>query len=253
MKHILIHSLGLLAVFLMTGCQNPTDTTGNEDPTNKSGQPIPTIDYTGNLEFGGVLATISFEFQTAPNFPSVQFAMGYAYFGNGDNAGDVSVNGQPLSAENSGATTWYSSFSASNPSSLSGVSFNGSLHSWSVSGSDKVPAFEVNVTSPGNFNITSPQSGTVDISNGLSLYWNGTGGNDSLLVVLVDLDNNKTFTRAGIRFNDGKITIEKADLSGFSGEALLQLVRYNYAMHTTNDKYYVAVAEVVKQTTITIQ
>ncbi len=253
MKQLLMYSLGLVTVLLLAGCQNPTDTAGNDDSTNKSGQPIPSVNYTGDLEFGGILATISFEFETAPNFPAAQFTMGYAFFGNGDNAGDVTVNDQPLSAESSGNTTWYSSFSQTNPSNLSNVYFNGSWHSWSVGGSDKVPAFEVRVTSPYNFSITSPQSGTVDISNGLTLYWSGSGGNDSLMIVLVDLDKNKTYTRSGIRFNDGKITIDKADLSGFSGDALLQLVRYNYAIHTTDDRYYVAVAEIVKQATITIQ
>ena len=251
-KPLMIITTVLLAAAFLGGCQNPTDSAANDDPTNKSGQPIPSIDYSGDQEFGGLMATISFEFQTVPNFPAVQFAMGYAFFGEGQNAGDIYINQQPLSTESSSGSTWYTSFSQTSPSNLSGVYFNGSQHKWDIGGSDKVPAFSLSVTSPRSFNITSPTGGTVDISDGLAIYWSGSTGGDSILVNLVDLDNSKTFTKSGIRFNDGKVKINKADISGFKGEALLQLVRYNHALHTTDDKYYVAVAEIVKQMTISI-
>jgi len=246
----------LFGMFWVTACQNPTDSNdASSGDTNKSGQPIPSPTVNGDQTPGGVLATISFDYETVPGFPPASFAMGYAYFGdNGDNAGDVSVNGNTLSVESQSGSQWYTSFSQTNPSTLSGVSFNGSVHNWQVGGAGDVPAFELGVVSPTTFTVNSPGNGTtVDISQGLYIEWSGGNGVDSMMVLLVDLDKNTTFTRGGINFRNGDVTIAKADLAGFSGDVLLQVVRYNYALHTTDDTYYVAVSEIVKQTTFTIQ
>ncbi|KAA3614817.1 MAG: hypothetical protein D8M58_10195 [Calditrichaeota bacterium] len=255
MNKLQIKLLYLLFAGLLFSCSSSTDSNGDggESDINKSGQPMPSVTSVEGLEFGGVLATVLFEFETIPGFPAAQFAMGYAWFGNGDNAGDVAVNEQPLMAESQSGSTWYNSFSQTNPSSLNNVSFNGSNHNWEVAGNGDIPAFDLAVSSPSSFTLTSPVSGNIDKSNGLNITWVGSLNNtDSMLVLVVDLSNSKTYIAQGLP-NNGQHSIEAADLSDISGEAMIQVVKYRYNLYQTETKFYQAVAEIVKQVTVTFQ
>jgi hypothetical protein len=254
MKKILTRSLYLLIAGLLFSCSSATDSSGsNSDDTNQSGQPMPSVNNVEGLEFGGILSTILFEFETVPNFPPAQFAMGYAWFGNGEKAGDVAINEQPLSAESSSGSTWYTSFSQTSPSSLSNVSFNGSVHRWGVTGDGDVPAFDMQVTSPTSFSLLAPTTGEIDKSKGLAFSWTGgfSGATDSMLVIVVDLSNSKTVVKQGLA-NNGSYTISADELSDISGEAMIQVVKYRYNIYTTDNKFYQAIAEIVKQVTVTI-
>jgi hypothetical protein len=254
MKKLLTQASYLIFASLIFSCSSATDSGGgNGDESNQSGQPMPSVNNVEGLEFGGILSTILFEFETVPNFPPVQFAMGYAWFGSGDKAGDVAINEQPLSAESSSGSTWYTSFSQTSPSSLSNVSFNGSKHSWGITGSGDVPAFDIEVVSPSSFTLISPTSGEVDKSNGISLSWTGGyfGATDSMLVMVVDLSNSKTVVKQGLP-NNGSYLIPAEELSSISGEAMIQVVKYRYNIYTTDRKFYQAIAEIVKQVTVTI-
>ncbi len=254
MKKLLTQASCLLFAGLIFSCSSATDSgDSSSDKTNQSGQPIPSINNIEGLEFGGILSTILFEFETVPNFPPVQFAMGYAWFGNGEKAGDVAVNQQPLSAESSSGSTWYTSFSQTSPSTLSNVSFNGSKHIWGVTGDGDVPAFDVEVTSPTGFSLLAPSTGEIDKSNGIAISWTGgyAGATDSMLVIVVDLSNSKTVIKQGLP-NNGFYTLSAEELSDISGEAMIQIVKYRYNIYTTDNKFYQAIAEIVKQVTVTI-
>ncbi len=255
MENLLTKVFYLLLASLLFSCSSATDSDGdsNSSDVNQSGQPMPNVSDVEGMEFGGVLATIAFEFETAPGFPAIQFAMGYAWFGNGDNAGDVAVNQQPLSAESQSGNTWYNSFSPTSPLSLENVNFNGSSHSWAVAGSGDIPAFDLAVTSPSSFTLTSPVAGVVDKSSGLNINWYGSlNSTDSMLVIIVDLSNSKTYTKQGLS-NNGQFTISSSDLSDISGEAMIQVVRYRYNLYTQDGKFYQAVSEIVKQINVTFQ
>ncbi len=257
LRIVVVLALGL-SLFLMGCDKKSTDANNDNNQTqemNQSGQPMPTISTGEGFELGGILATISFQFQTIPGYPAVEFIMGYAYFGKGQDAGTVSVNGEQLSKQSAGGIVYYNSFSQTNPSSLKNTKFDGSMHQWDVSGSGDVPAVKIGVASPTAFTLTAPAAGDVDKSKGLTISWNGGGANsaDSMLVMLVALDNSqKVYIKQGLP-NNGNFTIPAADLSGFNGQAMLQVVKYRFSITTISGKQYTAVAEIVKQVQLNIQ
>lgn len=251
----LLFPIIFLSFFFLFACSeedNPTepnDTGNGNATTNNSGQPIPSMAQSGD----GVLATISYEFQTAAGFPPVGIIMGFAQFGGGIDAGNVTVNGNALGKTTQSGTTFYVTPSPSNPTqSLSGVNFDGSNHNWEVSGSGDVPQISGSVASPTNFSVSSPaNNSTVSKANGVNVNWNNTSSNSRVLVVLAQLDNSGNYYSADVDDN-GSHTIAAADISGFSGQSMLQVVKYNYASASAGGKTYYMVSEIVKSVTITV-
>ena len=247
----------LFTILFLASCSEedsptePTDT-GNgsgQGTTNNSGQPIPSMAQSGD----GVLATISYEFQTVPGLPSASISMGFAQFGSGIDGGDVSVNGNSLGKTSQSGTTFYITPSPSNPTqSLSGVSFDGSNHSWQVSGNGDVPQVNGSVASPNSFSVSGPaNNASITKSNGVDVSWTNTSANSRVLVVLVDIDNSGNYYAADVDDN-GNHTIASGDISSFSGECMLQVVKYNYNTASAGGKTYYLISEIVKSTTITL-
>lgn len=245
----------LLSFTLLMSCSkddsNPTEPGDGENNgnTNNSGQPIPTVAQSGD----GVLATISYEFQTAPGFPAATLTMGFAQFGNGVEGGNVSVNSNSLGKASQNGTTFYISPSPSNPTqSLTGVNFDGSNHNWQVSGSGNVSQINGSVSSPTNFTVSSPASNTtISKSSGITVNWNNTSANSQVLIVLAPINNSGSYYSAETNDN-GNYTIASGDLSSFSGECLLQVVKFNYNTASSGGKTYYLIAEIVKSVTITV-
>ncbi len=249
----------IIALFsALWGCDSstaPKDDNSSVQEVNQSGQPIPLSSGSSELEFGGVMASISFQFQTVPGFPAAEFVMGYAYFNHGSDAGEVKINNQALKSEGSSGSSWYTSFSQTSPSSLQDVNFNGTQHNWTVSGKGDIPALNASVTSPLKFNLTSPLTGaTITKSSGMNITWSGGSAQsaDSMLVMLLDLSNSKTILEQGLP-NNGQYTIDSGKLKDFSGDAFLQVVKYRYSITETGNFYYSAVAEIVNQASIIIE
>ncbi|MCZ7604018.1 MAG: hypothetical protein QY331_06490 [Melioribacteraceae bacterium] len=246
----------LFSMFLLISCNkedgSPTEPEdgGGSGNTNASGQPMP--DFGGNSD--GVLATINYEFQTMPGFPAAQLSMAFAQFGTGIDGGNVSVNGNSLGKTSQGSTTFYMTPSPSNPTqTLTGVSFDGSNHNWQVSGNGSVPQMSGGVQSPSNFSLTGPaNNATVSKSGGINITWSNASNNSNVLVVLAALDNSGSYYAAEGLSDNGSYTIPAGDISGISGQAMLQVVKYNYAPVSAGGKTYYAVAEVVKSVTITV-
>ena len=245
----------LLSFMLLMSCSkddgNPAEpgagnNTGN---TNNSGQPMPSIAQSGD----GVLATISYEFSTVPGFPAAALTMGFAQFGNGVDAGNVSVNSNSLGKTSQGSTTFYISPSPSNPTqTLTGVNFDGSNHNWQVGGSGNVSQFNGSVSSPTNFSVSSPaNNASVSKANGINVSWNNSSASSRVLVVLAPVDNSGSYYSSDVN-DSGSHTIASADLSGFSGQCMLQVVKYTYNSASSGGKTYYLVAEIVKSLTITL-
>ncbi|NUN10956.1 MAG: hypothetical protein HUU54_17405 [Ignavibacteriaceae bacterium] len=244
----------LVSGLTFLGCEkeesNPTGGGGNNNNTNPSGQPMPSFDTLAN--YNGTLATIYYS-TTIMGF-SVDQAMAFASFGtNGVDAGTVSVNGNNIPATAAGSSTYYMIPSAANPTqTLSGVNFNGSNHTWSIGGSANVSAFNASVTSVSNFNVTYPVSTTTHSkSSSLAVNWNNGNSNNKVMIVLTGTSGTGTYMSAELSDN-GSYTIPSSSLSGFSGQVLMQVVKYRYSVAASGGKSYVLISEVVKQVTFTI-
>ncbi len=251
----LFSTIFLLSFFLLISCSsddgNPTEPSGgdNQGTTNLSGQPLPGVATSAD----GVLATINYEFQAIPGFPAVALTMGFAQFGGGVDAGTVMVNSNSLGKTSQGGTTFYISPSPTNPTeSLNGISFNGSNHSWQVSGAGDVPQFSGSVVSPSSFTLSAPaNNAAVSKANGVNISWNNTNGNTKVLIVLVSVSNSGQYYSTEVNDN-GSFTIPSSEISSFSGECLLQVVKYNYNSANAGGKTYYMISEIVKSVTITL-
>jgi hypothetical protein len=247
----------VLVVVLLASCSdkkdNPTETDDtNNAIQNKSGQPIPAFEGTN---VGGVMATISYEFASFPSLPPVSITMGFAQFGDkGVDAGNVSVNGSSLGKITQSGYTYYMVPDPANPlGTLSNVYFDGSIHNWSVSGGNGVPALSGGVTSPVSFNITAPASNaSVSAASGLTVSWNG-GTSSKVLVYLVSLSSSGKAVFSQDLADDGSHTFTASEMTGITGQVMIQVVKYRYNEIASGGKSYYAVAEIVKSVNATIQ
>lgn len=255
-KKILLQATLVSLLALFASCDKiddnpifPDDNSGTVG--NKSGHPIPSLTWLAKPN--GIVTTISFD-QLVSGF-KINYVMGYAHFGtsNSLDAGTVSVNGNSLTKYSSGSI-YYSSFNPTAPATLTGVNFNGTAHSWNVAGKNSIPQFELAVSSPLEFELTSPSSGaTVSKTSDLDITWTITGGSaDSIMIFLSPTTGSVTPYSSNILPNNGFSRILSAELSRFSGSAILQVVKFKYAYTTQNDQLFLGMAEIVKSNAVTI-
>ncbi len=242
----------VLLLIVLIGCSdssNPTDSSGKTN-SNLAGYPVPDISGT---DINGVLTTIQVEIANPiPGFPGITTNIGFAYFGNGENAGKVSVNANEVPLTNQGGTNMYMLPSPSNPlAMLTNVYFNGSSHTWAVSGGGSVASFTGSVSSPVTFNMIAPVAGTtVSKSQALQVTW-GSGTSSKVLIQIVSTGSNnaKVYPEQS---DNGSFTIPAADLSSFSGDCMVYIVKYNYNIISANSKNYALISEIVKSHTIKV-
>ncbi len=255
-KFILTIFISILTLTLIScdKLENPLDTQGdgNTVVSNKSGQPIPQID--GEAELGGVLTTIKFDMEAAQGLPSVGIVMGFASFGDEEDAGTISVNGNVLGKSEYDGKTYYMSPGLGSFESLANVEFNGSEHAWEVSGAGNIPAFSASVVSPTDFEVQSPSADSaINKSGGLEIRWSGESDNSKMLFVLVGLDGEgDPYIEQEVPDN-GLHTIPASALSAFSGQVMLQIVKYKYNFASAGGKQFVIISEVVKSVRVTLQ
>ncbi len=257
-KSFLFFVTAFLAVSLFfVGCKkdnnNPTDSNNNTTPTTEPKQPMPT--FGGTVD--GVVAAI--QFSTTYYGITVEEDMGFATFGNGTDAGAVTVNGKSIAKITSGSTVYYNSFASTdplNPPTSLDLNWNGGNHAWSVAGAGNTPVFTIDVTSPTTYTLSNPTATTVaPKTSNLTVTWSGAYGSslDSVMIVLVPMSGSGTTFTATTTNKTGSYSIPSNSLSGFSGDALLEVVKYRYAMKTVSGKTYVGVAEIVNTVTFKIQ
>ncbi len=255
-KFILTILISFLTLTLIScdKIENPFDTQedGNNVVSNKSGQPIPQID--GEAEVGGVLTTIKFDMEAAQGLPSVGIVMGFASFGDEEDAGTVSVNGNELGKSEYDGKVYYMSPSLGSFESLANVEFDGSEHVWELSGAGNIPAFSGSVVSPTDFEVLSPAADSViNMSEGLEIRWSGESDDSKMLFVIVGLDSEgDPYVEQEVPDN-GLHTIPASALSGFSGKVLLQIVKYKYNLGSAGGKQFALISEVVKSVGVTLQ
>ncbi|MFA7289625.1 MAG: hypothetical protein WC055_12180 [Melioribacteraceae bacterium] len=245
-----ISVLFLAATITFTGCKSedsPTEPSTPGGSSNASGQPLPKMEGSA-----GVLATIQYEMAAPiPGFPAIMMQMAFASLADGADAGAVSVNSNAIATLKSGGKTYYMAPNPSNPTaSLSNVNFNGSSHSWVVAGGNGVSAINGSVNSPTNFTLSAPVKDANVSKNGFQATWTG-GSNSKIFVVIAQVSNGKTFSKEGLSDN-GSYSFTSSDLSGISGQAMLQVVKYNYNKVSSGGKDYYLIAEIVKSVNVTV-
>jgi len=250
-------SILLVTTLLFSGCNKNEDNPlnpggGNDNDVNNSGQPIPTI-----LGTDGMMATIAFSY-TFPGSPlSFDYVMGYALLGlpSGVNAGAVSVNGNNINFATGNGMNYYNSFSQTNPSSLSNVTFNGSQqHTWTVVGGNGVPAINDGLVAPNTFEITAPVSNsTITKTNALNVTWSNPTTTDSVMVVIVSLTGGTPYV-SSLLPNNGSFTIPATSMTTLPlGDAMLEVVKFRYKIATVGSKSYAIIAEIVKVANVKLE
>jgi len=248
--------LSIILMLTVIACSekknNPTEPGNNDNGlSNKSGQPIPAFEGTN---VNGVMATISYEFASYPGIPAIALNMGFAQFGeSGVDAGVVTVNSNELGKLASSGSTYYLSPSPTNPTaSLSGVNFDGSAHSWTVSGGNGIPSLSGSVTSPYSYEITAPASNaTVSKASGLTVSWVG-GTNSKVLVYIIALSGSGAAVFSQDLTDNGSHTFSASEVASISGQVMIQVVKYRYNEIATGGKSYYAIAEIVKSVNATV-
>jgi len=244
---------------LLAACSSdPASPSDSGTTTNPSGQPVPS--FASKIppgQWGGSMATIQFSY-TAPGFPfPIDMNMGFAQFGQtGIDAGSVSVNDNDLGRIENGSTVVYNSFSPTSPTTLDDISFDGSDHTFIVSGSTGVPAMTQTVRSATSFTLTTPvANSTIQKASGITVQWSGgsASSDEHVLIAISPSENDRfAYVREEIP-NTGSYTIPAADLAPYSGQVTLHVARYRYVSQNHGGKEYFAFSEVAKQLSITLQ
>ncbi len=255
MKHIKFVILMLVTILIIASCkeENPTEPVP-EESGNLSGQPLPYSSGADN--FNGILATIQYEYDAGvPGFPPVDFAMGYAQFGNMVDAGTVSVNNTNLSKSKQGDRVFYILPGPGSTNQLDNANFDGSLHQWKVSGSGNIPSFEGEISSAIKFELKTPLNGsTISKNSDLSITWQKSGYADQrILINLVSVNDSKVVFSEEDLADNGVYTIESSKINSLNGEVLIQVVKYRAKEISVNGKVYLIISEVVKSVTVSVK
>ncbi|MCX7874583.1 MAG: hypothetical protein N2321_00290 [Melioribacteraceae bacterium] len=245
----------VLFLLLINGCKkedNPVESDATKDIANPTGQPMPS--FANTPDFGGSMASINY-YVAAPiaGLPDVSTNAASAIFGDGVDAGAVSVNNNQLGKLNAGGKTYYMAPDVNNPTNVLNLSWGGANHSWSVAGANGIPALNGAVRSPNDYSITSPTANaSVTKSNGIQVRWSNTSTTSKILVQIINI-KDKGQAKVYQELNDnGSYTIPASDLTSFSGDCQLFVVRYNYNSVTAANKKYYMVSEIVKSINIKV-
>lgn len=254
MKKIKFLSIVLFVLAItFSGCKkesNPTEPTTTTDITNPTGQPMPS--FANQTDIIGVMATVYYYMAAPiPGLPDIATSAATAIFNNGVDAGAVTVNNNNLGKLNAGGKFYYMAPDVNNPMNQLNLSWNGATHSWNVTGGNGIPAISGSVKSPFDYSVSQPTANaSVTKSTGLQVKWTNTSSTTKMLIQIVNVkDKGQAKVYQDIADN-GSFTIPSADLSSFSGDCMLFVVKYNYNILTVSGKKYVIVSEIVKSVNI---
>ncbi|MBI5807715.1 MAG: hypothetical protein HZA74_04875 [Ignavibacteriales bacterium] len=256
MKKIKSLSIMLLIIALtFSGCKkadNPTEPTTTTDITNPTGQPMPS--FANQTDVLGVMASVYY-YMAVPiaGLPDIATSAASAIFNNGVDAGAVTVNNYTLGKLNAGGKIYYMAPDVNNPMNQLNLSWNGATHSWNVAGGNGIPAISGSVKSPFDYSVSQPTANaSVTKANGITVKWTNTSSTTKTLVQIVNLKDKGQAKVYQELADNGSFTIPAADLSSFSGDCMLFVVKYNYNILTVSGKKYVLVSEVVKSINIKV-
>lgn len=256
MKNVKQTLIAFLVIgLLITGCKkedNPTESNTTTNISNPTGQPMPS--FSSSADYGGAMASISY-YISAPiaGLPDVSTNAASAIFGDGVDAGAVTVNNNQLGKLNAGGKTYYMAPDVNNPMNVLNLSWGGANHSWNVAGANGIPALSGSVKSPNDYSITSPSNNaSVTKSSGIQVKWSNTSTTSKILVQMINLKNNGQAKVYQELTDNGSYTIPAADLSSFSGDCQIFVVRYTYNYVTAGGKKYYMVSEIVKSINVKV-
>lgn len=245
----------LIAGFILNGCKkedNPTEPNTTKDISNPTGQPMPS--FSSTADYGGAMASINY-YVAAPiaGLPDISTNAASAIFGDGIDAGAVTVSGNQLGKLTAGGKTYYMAPDMNNPMNVLNLSWNGATHSWSVAGGNGIPAISGSVKSPSDYSITSPTANaSVTKSNGIQVKWSNTSTTSKIVVQIINIKDNGQAKVYQELTDNGSFTIPAADLTSFSGDCQLFVVRYNYNPVSASGKKYYMISEIVKSINIKV-
>lgn len=248
---LLIVSLFIVAI---TGCKkedNPTESTSGTDISNPTGQPMPS--FSEQADYGGAMASIYY-YMAAPiaGFPDVATSAASAIFNGGVDAGAVTVNGNSLGKIAANGKTYYMAPDVNNPFNQLNLSWNGTNHSWNVAGANGIPALTGSVKSPNDYSVTLPAANsTVSKASGIQVKWSNPSSSKALIQI-VNISNKSQVKVYQEIVDNGSYTIPAADLTNFSGDCMIFVVKYNYTSTSASGKKYFFVSEVVKSVAVKV-
>ncbi|MFZ5948285.1 MAG: hypothetical protein ACOYU5_10025 [Stygiobacter sp.] len=252
-KYILLATL--VFGFLITGCKkenNPTEPNSSTNISNPTGQPMPS--FSSSADYGGAMASINY-YMAAPiaGLPDISTNAATGIFGDGVDAGAVTVNSNQLGKLTTNGKTYYMAPDMNNPMNVLNLSWGGANHSWNVAGANGIPALSGSVRSPNDYTITTPlNNASVTKSSGIQVKWSNTSTTSKILVQLINIQNKGQVKVYQDLTDNGSYTIPAADLSSFSGDCQLFVVRYTYNSVTAGGKKYYMVSEIVKSINVKV-
>ncbi|MGE3801017.1 MAG: hypothetical protein AB7H80_08360 [Candidatus Kapaibacterium sp.] len=251
MKQIILCGMAI-SLLLISSCKDaPNEPTPQERYANSSGQPLPDISDIDNI--GGVLGT----YLIKQNF-GISIEQAFAQFGTtGLDAGEVSLNGYPLTQQLVNGSVIYSSSGSSTPTiDIPGVVFDGSDHEFTVVGSSDVPAVTVSVPGANDFLLLKPLlASQINRADGLDIQWTGgsASSDERMLISISSTASNQTTTFISKDVpNSGSYSFSTADLGNISGTVVLNVAKYRMGTVDVSGKTYVALSEVIFARAISI-
>jgi YHS domain-containing protein len=243
-----------VVVLAVTGCKKedtPTEVTSSTNISNPTGQPMPNFET--QADYGGAMASIYY-YMASPiaGLPDVATNAASAIFNGGVDAGAVVVNNNSLGKISASGKTYYMAPDVNNPFNQLTLSWNGTNHSWNVAGANGIPAITGSVKSPYDYSVTLPTANTsVAKANGIQVKWSNTSSAKALIQI-VNISNKSQVKVYQEVADNGNYTIPAADLTNFSGDCMIFVVKYNYSSTTAGGKKYFFVSEVVKSVNVKV-
>lgn len=261
-KSLTILLTSFLALGMFSCGEDLSTNVVNTDENPSLYQPMPTYSVAD-----GVMGTVQFLYSPTafPQDNPILMKAGFARFGRFTlpglpgadslaDAGNVTVNNYGLRKFRYDSSLTYSSFSHRHPAVLTSVEFDGSLHTFSATGTTFIPAFTLPVQSPVDFAVGFPiRNGIVRRDTGLYVEWGG-GSNDSpnkILLRVTSPDTSHVLRLEGLR-DRGFYRIDEDDLRPFTGKITLDIVKYRDTTATFEGRSYTAFSQIVKSVPVTL-
>lgn len=247
---VLICSLSLM----LTSCKkddNPTNPGGGGGgtagtPTSQFGAfPVPSV-----ADIGGVFGVVDLPITVSGFTVESKIAFGGFYSGTSSSGtlvygGDVKIGTISMDTSVSGSNTLYSLPGKHLTSTSPTVAFDGTTVATftMAGGSGGITAFTASVTPPVPSSITAPvANATLSHSSAQAITWDHATGTDTVLVYATDANGHQA-VKNGLVASAGTVTLSTTDLASFSGNGIIMVVKYRYAITAHGGKNYAVIGE----------
>ncbi|MFI5252717.1 MAG: hypothetical protein ACHQQQ_09840 [Bacteroidota bacterium] len=227
---------------------NPAGGSASMPSSSYGSFPVPPIE-----NIGGVFGVVDAPFNIGPLVSETKAAFGGFQNSSASPAvvlvygGDVKVNAVSMDTLNRSIGVIYAL-----PKTLGGVnqpSVTFDSVSWAVfniaGGVAGVVAFKDSVTAPKVSNVTLPAAGaTLNHANPDTVKWDTPSSSDSIMVIATDANGHQVFKNSVVA-TAPYVILTPTDLTTFSGNGLVIVMKYRYVVNLHGTKNYAFVAETV--------